>query len=98
MSEKANLAVKLDPVLHARLKALGLARKRSAHWLMCEAIRRYLEQEEESDRARQEALERLARFDETGKYIAHEDVDAWLKSWGSDSELPAPKRTRKWKR
>jgi predicted transcriptional regulator len=27
----------------------------------------------------------------SGHYIKHEDVKAWLLSWGTDRELPAPK-------
>ncbi|HTP49434.1 MAG TPA: hypothetical protein VMK42_01950 [Anaeromyxobacteraceae bacterium] len=96
MSEKANMAVKLEPELRDRLQALGVSKKRSAHWLMCEAIKRYVESEEEVERAKSEALERLTRFEATGEYVAHEDVDAWLKSWGSKRERPAPKRSRTW--
>ncbi len=46
--------------------------------------------------ATREAQERAARFEATGEYLAHEDVEAWLKSWGSKKELPMP--TRKWPR
>lgn len=95
MSNKANLAVKLDPALRERLKALGETKNRSAHWLMCEAIKRYVEAEESAERAKREALERLALFDATGEYVAHEDVDAWLRSWGSANEKPAPTRIRR---
>ena len=95
---KANMAVKLDPDLKAKLQALGQAKKRSTHWLMCEAIRRYIEVEEESERHNQEALESLTRFEATGEYIAHEDVDAWLDTWGTEHELPAPTHVRVWPR
>jgi hypothetical protein len=27
----------------------------------------------------------------SGHYIKHEDVKAWLSSWGTDRELPVPK-------
>jgi predicted transcriptional regulator len=96
MRAKANMAVKLEPALRDRLQALGAAKKRSTHWLMCEAIRRYVEGEEEAARARSEALERLARFEATGEHVTHEDVDAWLKSWGSGEESPVPTRSRVW--
>jgi predicted transcriptional regulator len=96
MSDKANMAVKLEPDLKAKLQALGETKKRSTHWLMCEAIRRYVETEEEAERHNREALESLARFEATGEYIAHEDVDAWLQTWGTDHELPAPTRTQVW--
>lgn len=96
MGEKANMAVKLEPELKAKLKALGLAKKRSTHWLMCEAVRRYVEIEEEAERHKREAQEALERFEATGEYVAHRDVEAWLKSWGSDRERPAPTRPRVW--
>ena len=27
----------------------------------------------------------------SGHYVAHEDMKAWLLSWGTDRELPPPK-------
>jgi predicted transcriptional regulator len=95
MAEKANMAVKLDPGMRERLRALGEAKRRSPHWLMVEAIRLYVEREEEIERAREETRERLARYDATGEYIADEDVEAWLKTWGTKSEQPPPVRSRK---
>ena len=94
MTTKSNMAVKLAPELRAKLQALGEAKKRSPHWLMCEAIERYVQVEEEVERHKAEALDALARFEATGKHVAHQDVDAWLDSWGSDAEAPAPRPTR----
>jgi predicted transcriptional regulator len=95
MSEKQVVAVKLEPEMRRRLQALGEARRRTPHWLMCEAIRLYVEREEEVERARIETRERLARYDATGEYIAGEDVVAWLKTWGTAREPPAPTRIRR---
>ncbi len=95
MAEKANMAVKLDAGIRERLRALGEAKRRSPHWLMVEAIRLYVEREEEIERARAETRERLARYDATGEYIADEDVEAWLKTWGTASEQKTPARIRK---
>lgn len=90
-SEKSNMAVKLEQGLRARLQALGQAKRRTPHWLMCEAIRLYVEREENEERERAIARERLDRYDATGEYVAHEDVMQWLKSWGTENELPPPK-------
>ena len=30
-------------------------------------------------------------FDRTGEAMAFEDVDAWMRSWGTPEELPMPK-------
>jgi len=95
MSTRANMAVKLDQAVRRRLQALGDAKRRSPHWLMCEAIRLYVEREEELERAKAEARARLARYDATGLYVAGEDVDAWLETWGTKGEQPAPTRTRR---
>ncbi|SRR6266496_743922 len=95
MAEKANMAVKLDPEIRARLHALGQSKRRSPHWLMVEAIRLYVEREEEAERERAETRERLARYDATGEYIADEDVQAWLKTWGTPHEQQAPTRVRR---
>jgi predicted transcriptional regulator len=76
--------------------ALGQAKRRSPHWLVVEAIRLYVEREEEEiERARAETRERLARYDATGEYIADEDVQAWLKTWGTRNEQQPPARIRK---
>jgi predicted transcriptional regulator len=90
---KANMAVKLDRGLRSRLQALGRAKRRSPHWLMCEAIRLYVEQEEFEAREAVIARERLERYDATGEYVEHEDARKWLLSLGTASEQPAP-RTR----
>jgi predicted transcriptional regulator len=83
-------AIKLDDATYDRLKALGESRQRSPHWLMKEAIRQFLEREEEAERIRRDTLERLARYDETGEAVSHEAVDAWLATWGTDNEGTCP--------
>ncbi len=95
MAAKANMAVKMEPALRRRLQALGDARRRTPHWLMCEAIRLYVEREEQVERGKVEARERLARYDATGEFVADEDVEGWLKSWGAARERPAPTRRRR---
>ena len=95
MSAKTNLAVKIEPELRERLQALGEVKRRTPHWLMCEAIRLYIEREEEAEQAKAEARARLARYDATGEYVADTDVAAWLKTWGASRERPAPARRRR---
>jgi predicted transcriptional regulator len=95
MAAKANMAVKMDPALRRRLRALGDARRRTPHWLMCEAIRLYVEREEQVEQGKLEARERLARYDATGEFVADEDVDGWLESWGAPRERAAPTRRRR---
>ena len=84
-------AIKLDDEIYSRLKALAEARQRTPHWLMKEAIRQFLEREEESEQLRRESLERWERFEATGETVSHEAVEAWLQTWGTDREGKCPK-------
>jgi predicted transcriptional regulator len=81
--------VKLAPEIKDRLDQLGKLKHRSAHWLMKEAIVRYLEQEEYSERLKQETLSRWQEA-ENGKIVSHSAVEKWLDSWGTDEEGDRP--------
>lgn len=83
-------AVKLDDETYDRLKALGEARKRTPHWLMKEAIRQFLDREEEAEHIRFDTLERWKRYEATGETVGHDVVDAWLETWGTDQEGKCP--------
>lgn len=95
MSKTTPMAVKFTPGVRERLQALGKARRRTPHWLMVEAVRVYLEREEEIERGKFEAREALARYDATGEYVADENVRAWLETWGQTGESKAPARVRR---
>jgi predicted transcriptional regulator len=72
------MGVKLDRETRVRLKKLGETRHRSTHWLMREAIRRYLEVEERYEQEKAEDQARYQAYLETGTQISHEDMLARL--------------------
>lgn len=82
-------AVKLDPDIKSRLDRLGKTKHRSPHWLMQEAISRYLDQEEHNEQLKQETLSRWQEA-EQGRTISHQAVDQWLSTWGTDQETHRP--------
>jgi predicted transcriptional regulator len=84
------MGIKLDEETRERLKTLGSARKRSAHWLMREAIREYLDKEEEIERRNTEADEAWVEYRRTGQSVSNEVMTAWLDTWGTDKEGPCP--------
>jgi predicted transcriptional regulator len=85
------MAIKLPESERERLKKLGEARKRSAHWLAREAISQYLEREEAAQRFNQETADRWEEYCRTGRAVPNDDVLKWLDSWGTSKELKAPK-------
>ena len=72
------MGVKPDRETRDRLQKLGKARNRSSHWLMREAIRRYLEVEERYEQEKAEDQARYQAYLDTGHHISHEDMLAWL--------------------
>lgn len=81
--------VKLDPDIRDRLEHLGKIKHRSPHWLMKEAITRYLEQEEYNEALNRETFARW-REAEQGKVVNHQAVSKWLDTWGADEESDRP--------
>jgi predicted transcriptional regulator len=84
------VGVKLDDETRLRLKNLGDARQRSAHWIMREAIKEYLDKEEETERRNQEADSAWEDYKRSGLGVENDAMTAWLDSWGTDQETPCP--------
>ena len=83
-------SLKLDDTMKARVKHLAAQRDRSAHWVMREAIRQYVEREEARESFRDEAQAAWTAYQETGRHLTGAETAAWLAAWGTDAETPAP--------
>lgn len=85
------VAIKIDPDVRERIKRLAEARDRTPHWLMREAIIKYVEREEKRESFRQDALRAWQEYEATGLHVSMEDADAWLAKLeeGQELELPA---------
>lgn len=90
MPGASTTSLKLDGKTKARLKKLAQGRRRSAHWLMCEAIKQYVEREEKRERFRKDALAAWADYQTTGLHVTGEEADAWLAKLEAGEEAPAP--------
>jgi predicted transcriptional regulator len=83
-------SLKIDDALKERVQQLAQLRKRSAHWIMHEAIQQYVDREEARESFKQEALASWTAFQETGLHLTGEEVRAWLNRWGSETETALP--------
>ena len=83
-------SVKLDDELKSRIQHLAETRNRSAHWIMCEAIRNYVEREEARESFKQEALSSWEAYQETGQHLTGQEARDWLNNWGTDKETEIP--------
>jgi len=86
-TRSATLSVRLKPGTKKRLAKLAQASGRSSNFLISDAVESYLADQE---RLLQE-IRQGDRQVKSGHFIKHEDMKAWLLSWGTDRELPPPK-------
>jgi len=83
-------SVKLDAELKNRIQSLANVRHRSAHWIMREAIRDYVEREEARESFKQEAIASWKTYRETGQHLTGKEARDWLNNWGTDKETEIP--------
>jgi predicted transcriptional regulator len=74
-------SIKLKDDLKTRISKLSEQRKRSAHWIMREAILQYLDREEARESFTQEAEVSWSEFEPTGMHLTGEETRAWLRTW-----------------
>ena len=84
------VSVKLDDALKARIQQLAQSRDRSPHYLMREAIRRYVDQEEARESFLREADEAWRHYEETGLHVTGDELFAWLRTWGQEPPVEPP--------
>jgi len=85
-TRSTTLSVRLRPEIKKRLAKLAKASGRSSNFLVSNALESYVaDQEQLLAETRQSA-----RQVNSGHYIRHEDMKAWLLSWGTDQERPLP--------
>lgn len=87
MDKSTTVTVRLTPEIGAKLEALASDTRRSKAPLAEEAVTSFVERN-----ARQVARikEALAEAESGAPGTPHEDIERWVKSWGTDHELPRP--------
>ncbi|PKG97976.1 CopG family ribbon-helix-helix protein [Paraglaciecola sp. MB-3u-78] len=84
------VSIKLNDELKNKVQKIAENNQRSPHWIMCEAIRDYVERQEKKQIFKQEALASWASYKETGQHLTGEEVNHWLSTWGTDNETLVP--------
>jgi predicted transcriptional regulator len=90
MPTVSTTSLKLDPELKERVQQLASARRRSAHWIMREAVEQYVGREEKREQFRQDVLAAWADFQATGLHATAEEADAWLAKLEAGESVEAP--------
>ena len=90
MAATSTTSIKLDEQIKGRVQRLATTRRRSAHWVMREAIEQYVEREEKREELRQSALAAWTDYQATGLHATAEEADAWLARLESGQEADPP--------
>jgi predicted transcriptional regulator len=83
-------SVRLQPELEEPLEALSKKLDRSKNYLINQAIKEFVAQQELAEQRWQETLPALESV-KAGRTIPADKVYEWMRSWGTDNELPKPK-------
>jgi predicted transcriptional regulator len=91
MPSTSTTSLKLDSKLKSRIHRLAASRRRSAHWVMREAVEQYVEREEKREQFKKDALAAWDHYQTTGLHATAEDADAWLAQLAAGKKAKAPK-------
>lgn len=80
------LSLRIDANLKKNLELEARREERSASYLAVKAIEAMLRERAEKRAAIREAVSEAGK----GVFISQEAMDAWVSSWGEESELPSP--------
>lgn len=83
-------SLKLDSEMKDRVRRLAAGRRRSAHWLMREAIEQYVEREEKREQFHRDGLAAWENYQATGLHVTSEEADAWLAKLEAGEDAPPP--------
>ena len=90
MAATSTTSLKLDNELKERVQRLALVRRRSAHWVMREAVEQYVGREEQREKLRRDALAAWSHYQTTGLHATAEEADAWLARLEAGENAKAP--------
>ena len=90
MPTPSTTSLKLDREMKDRVERLAAARRRSAHWVMREAVAQYVEREEKRQQFHQDALAAWADYQASGQHASAEEADAWLARLEAGENAAAP--------
>jgi predicted transcriptional regulator len=91
MPTTATTSLKLDSELKDRIQRLAASRRRSAHWIMREAVEQYVGREEKREEFRQDALAAWKDYQATGMHATAEEANRWLAKLEAGEAAKAPK-------
>jgi predicted transcriptional regulator len=86
MSKTLPVSVRLAPELNKQVTDIAHALDRPKSWVIEQAIKDFVAVQA----WHLTAIEEGVRDADAGRVVSHDDVAAWVRSWGQPDELPMP--------
>ena len=86
MSKTLPVSVRLSPELNKQVTDIAHALDRPKSWVIEQAIKDFVAVQA----WHLAAIEEGGRDADAGRVVSHDDVAAWVRSWGQPDELPMP--------
>jgi predicted transcriptional regulator len=86
----ATTSIKLDSDTKERVLRLAASRRRSAHWLLREAVEQYVAREEAAEQLRKDAVSAWEHYSSTGLHATEDETDAWLAKLEAGEDIDPP--------
>ena len=86
MAKTMPVSVRLQAELNAQVTAIAHSLDRPKSWIIEQAIKDFVAVQT----WQMAALDEGIRAADAGRMVAHDDVAAWVRSWGQPDELPMP--------
>lgn len=83
-------SIRLQPELEEPLDVLSKKLDRSKNYLINQAVKEFIAQQELAEKRWQETLPALESM-KAGRGVPADKVFEWIRSWDTESELPRPK-------
>lgn len=83
-------SLKLDAALKERVQQIAASRRRTAHWVMREAVEQFVAREEKREELRRDALAAWDAYQATGLHATEAEADAWLGKLEAGDDAQAP--------
>ena len=89
-SATANLSLKLDIADRDRLRSLADYKNRTPHFIMKEAVQKYLAEEEAQQRFVEAAKASRDHYKKTGLHITHDEFSHWVDALQTNPNAAPP--------
>jgi predicted transcriptional regulator len=87
MGKTAPVSIRLDPELNDRVGSIAAALDRPKSWVIEQAVKDFISIQE----WQLTAIDAGMAAADAGRVVDHDEVVAWVRSWGRPDERPMPK-------